>query len=83
MPVSLDLRLDGRVLAFTLIDRGGDRDSVRPRARVAIGARRSAGRAQGDGRGVVEGHTRFTIGKALVVGQIALSLVLVIGAVCC
>ena len=33
-----------------------------------------------NGRGIAEGHTRFSIGKALVVGQIALSLVLVIGA---
>jgi predicted permease len=33
-----------------------------------------------NGRGIAEGHSRFTFGKVLVVGQIALSLVLVIGA---
>jgi predicted permease len=32
------------------------------------------------GRGTIEGHTRLSIGKALVVGQIALSLVLVAAA---
>ncbi|HKG91069.1 MAG TPA: ABC transporter permease, partial [Gemmatimonadaceae bacterium] len=32
------------------------------------------------GRGVVEGHSRFAAGKALVVGQVALSMVLVVGA---
>jgi predicted permease len=35
---------------------------------------------QATGRGVAEGHSRFTLGRALVVGQIALSLVLVLGA---
>ena len=32
------------------------------------------------GRGVLEGGTRFTLGKALVLVQVALSLVLVLGA---
>ncbi len=32
------------------------------------------------GRGVAEGHSRFSIGKALVVAQIALSLVMIVGA---
>ena len=32
------------------------------------------------GRGIIEGHSRFRLGKALVVGQIALSLVSITGA---
>jgi predicted permease len=32
------------------------------------------------GRGVAEGHSRFSLGKALVVAQIALSLVMIVGA---
>jgi predicted permease len=32
------------------------------------------------GRGVAEGHSRFSVGKALVVAQIALSLVMIVGA---
>jgi putative ABC transport system permease protein len=38
----------------------------------------SAMKAQG--RGVAEGHSRFSMGKALVVVQVALSLVLIVGA---
>jgi len=32
------------------------------------------------GRGVTEGHSRFSVGKALVIAQIALSLVMIVGA---
>ena len=79
-PVFLDLTLDVRVLAFTL--------SVAVATGILFGlapawrATRIDPQAalKTNGRGVVEGHSRFTIGKALVVGQIALSLVLVIGA---
>jgi hypothetical protein len=35
---------------------------------------------KGSERSIVEGHSRFRLGQALVVGQIALSLVLVVGA---
>ena len=78
--VWLDLSLDGRVLAFTLLVATG--------TAVLFGlvpAWRSArvdprGAMKGGGRGIAEGHSRFRLGKALVVGQIALSLVLVVGA---
>ena len=79
-PVSLDLGIDGRVLAFTLgvavltgilfgLAPAWRATSIDPQAAL-----------KSTGRGVAEGHSRFTVGKALVVGQIALSLVLVIGA---
>jgi predicted permease len=78
--VSLDLAVDGRVLGFTL--------AVAVITGVLFGlapAWRSTRvdpqlTLKANGRGVAEGHTRFSVGKALVVGQIALSLVLVIGA---
>jgi putative ABC transport system permease protein len=79
-PVWLDLSVDGRVLAFTLVVATGTAvlfglvpawRSARVDPRVAMKA--------GE-RSIVEGHSRFGIGKALVVGQIALSLVLVLGA---
>lgn len=78
--VSLDLALDGRVLAFTIVvavvtgilfGLAPAWRSTRIDPQVALKA---------SGRGVAEGHSRFTLGKALVIGQIALSLVLVIGA---
>ena len=77
--VWLDLSIDGRVLAFTLLVATG--------TAVLFGlvpARRSARvdprAAMKNDRGIAEGHSRFGVGKALVVGQIALSLVLVVGA---
>jgi predicted permease len=79
-PISLDLGLDGRVLAFTLLVAlaTGVLFGLAPAWRSTRVDPQLALKA--NGRGVVEGHNRFTIGKALVVGQIALSLVLVIGA---
>ena len=78
--VWLDLSLNGHVLAFTL--------AVATGTAVLFGlvpAWRSArvdprGAMKANGRSVVEGHSRFGLGKALVVGQIALSLVLVVSA---
>jgi predicted permease len=79
-PVSLDLAVDGRVLGFTLgiavitgilFGLAPAWRSTRVDPQLTLKA---------NGRGLAEGHTRFTVGKALVVGQIALSLVLVIGA---
>ena len=79
-PVVLDLGVDGRVLAFTLIVAvaTGILFGLAPAWRATRIDPQVALKA--NGRGIVEGHTRFTIGKALVVGQIALSLVLVVGA---
>jgi putative ABC transport system permease protein len=79
-PISLDLALSGRVLAFTALVatftamifglipawRG---TRVSPQSAMKSG-----------GRGVAAGHTRFTIGKTLVVVQVALSLTLLVGA---
>jgi putative ABC transport system permease protein len=79
-PVALDLSLNLRVLGFTALVatvttavfglvpawRG---TRVHPQAAMKAGA-----------RGVAEGHTRFTLGKALVVAQVALSLTLLVGA---
>ena len=78
--LALTLPLDARVLAFTT--------AVAIATAMLFGlapAWRSArvdpqAALKSGGRGVAEGHSRFTIGKWLVVGQIALSLVLVIGA---
>jgi predicted permease len=78
--VSLDLTLDGRVLAFTI--------GVATLTGLAFGlvpawsARRVDPQAamKAHGRGVTDGPSRFRIAKALVVVQIALSLVLLTGA---
>jgi len=80
LPVSLDVGLDGRVLAFTLgvAILTGLLFGLAPAWRATRIDPQAALKA--NGRGVAEGHSRFTIGKTLVVGQIALSLVLVIGA---
>ncbi len=76
----LDLGVDGRVLAFTV--------TVAVATGVLFGLA-PAWRAtrvdpqttlKANGRGVVEGHSRFSVGQALVIAQIALSLVLVVGA---
>jgi predicted permease len=78
--VWLDLSLDGHVLAFTLAVATGTAvlfglvpawrsARVDPKAAMKSGE-----------RSIVEGQSRFGVGKALVVGQIALSLVLVVGA---
>ena len=78
--VSLDLAVDSRVLGFTLVVAvvTGILFGLAPAWRSTRVDPQLTLKA--NGRGVVEGQTRFTFGKALVVGQIALSLVLVIGA---
>jgi predicted permease len=80
LPVSLDVGLDGPVLTFTLgvAILTGVLFGLAPAWRATRIDPQAALKA--NGRGVAEGHSRFTIGKTLVVGQIALSLVLVIGA---
>jgi len=80
LPVSLDVGLDGPVLAFTLgvAVLTGLLFGLAPAWRATRIDPQTALKA--NGRGVAEGHSRFTMGKALVIGQIALSLVLVIGA---
>jgi predicted permease len=78
--VWLDLAIDGRVLAFTLLVATGTAVlfGLGPAWRSARVDPRGAMKANDPG--IVEGHSRFGVGKALVVGQIALSLVLVVGA---
>ena len=77
---SLDLSVDRRVLAFTLTVAvaTGLLFGLAPAWRATHIDPQVALKA--NGRGIVEGHSRLAIGKLLVVGQIALSLVLVIGA---
>jgi putative ABC transport system permease protein len=78
--VFLDLAIDARVLAFTAgvsaaavllfgLAPAWRGTRVDPQAAMKIGA-----------RGVAEGHSRFSLGKALVSAQVAVSLVLVVGA---
>jgi predicted permease len=78
--VSLDLSMDLRVLSFTIgvAVLTGLLFGLAPVWRAGHVDPHSAMKAQG--RGTIEGHTRLSIGKALVVGQIALSLVLVAAA---
>ena len=78
--VSLDLALNGRLLAFTILAATVTvvLCGVVPAWRATRVSAQSAMRAQS--RGVVEGHSRFRLGKALVVAQVALSLVLVVSA---
>ena len=78
--VWLDLTLDGRVLGFTLavsIVTGllFGLEPARRSTRVAPVVAMRAG-----GRGAVGGGGRFAVGKALVIGQLALSLAVVMGA---
>ena len=79
--VSLDLTVDLRVLAFTIGVAAftGILFGLAPAWRTGRVDPHSAMKSQS--RGVAEGHSRFSIGKALVVAQVALSLVLVAGAV--
>ena len=78
--VSLDLSIDPRVLAFTIAVSvaTGLLFGLAPVWRAGRVDPQAAMKAQG--RGVVEGHTRVSLGKTLVVGQIALSLVLIAAA---
>jgi predicted permease len=78
--VSLDLSIDPRILAFTIAVAlvTGLLFGLAPIWRAGRVDPHSAMRAHG--RGTIEGHSRLSVGKALVVGQIALSLVLVAAA---
>jgi putative ABC transport system permease protein len=78
--VSLDLSMDPRILAFTIAVAllTGLLFGLAPVWRAGRVDPHAAMRAHG--RGTVEGHSRLSLGKALVVGQIALSLVLVASA---
>ena len=75
--VSLDLGVDLPVLAFTLVVAIGTAllFGLAPAWRAARVDPQGAMKAQG--HGVVDGHGRFGVGKALVAAQVALSLVLV------
>jgi predicted permease len=78
--VSLDLALNGRLLAFTVLVATVTvmLCGLLPAWRATRVSAQAAMKAHG--RGVVAGHTRFRFGKALVVAQVALSLVLVVSA---
>ena len=78
--VSLDLALNWRTLAFTALVASVTVAlcGLYPAWRATRVSAQSAMKAQA--RGVVEGHTRFRLGKSLVVAQVALSLVLIVSA---
>jgi predicted permease len=78
--VDLDLALDGRVLLFTIAvtTLTGLLFGLAPAWRAGRVDPQTAMKAQG--RGVAEGHSRFAMGKTLVVAQIAMSMILVAGA---
>ena len=78
--LSLDLGIDERVLLFTIgvTTVTGLLFGLVPAWRAGRVDPQAAMKAQG--RGVAEGHRRFSMGKALVVAQVALSLVLIVGA---
>jgi predicted permease len=78
--VSLDLSLNWRLLSFTVLAATVTvvLCGLFPAWRATRVSAQSAMKAQA--RGVVEGHTRFRLGKSLVVAQVALSLVLVVAA---
>jgi predicted permease len=78
--VALDLGVDTRILLFTIgiATVTGLLFGLVPAWRAGRIDPQAAMKAQG--RGLAEGHSRFAIGKALVIAQIALSLVLIMGA---
>src|SRR5689334_13013696 len=78
--VALDLGLDTRILLFTIAIATvtGLLFGLVPAWRAGRVDPQAAMKAQG--RGLAEGHTRFAMGKALVIAQVALSLVLIMGA---
>lgn len=80
MAVGLDVPIDGRVLLFTTVvaTLTGLLFGLAPAWRATRTNPQEAMRA--NARGIASGHSRFSAGKALVIGQIALSLVLVVGA---
>ena len=79
-PVALDLSLDPRVLGFTVLVAAATTGlfGLVPAWRATRVSPQTAMKT--NGRGIAEGHARFTIGKALVVAQVALSLILLVGA---
>jgi predicted permease len=78
--IAIDLTPDARVIAFTIAVAVGTGVlfGLAPAWRASRVDAHMTMRPRG--RGVVEGHSRFSVGKALVVAQIALSLVSVTGA---
>jgi putative ABC transport system permease protein len=78
--VWLDLSIDLRVLGFTIAVAmaTGILFGLAPAWRARRVDPHTAMKSHG--RGFAEGHSRFGVGKALVVSQVALSLVLVVGA---
>ncbi|MBC8089417.1 MAG: ABC transporter permease [Phycisphaerae bacterium] len=79
-PVTMDVPIDGSVLLFTigvasltalLFGLAPAWQSTRANPEMAMRA---------NGRGIAPGHSRFSVAKALVVGQVAVSLMLVVGA---
>ena len=78
--VALDLGVDSRILLFTIgvATLTGLLFGLVPAWRAGRVDPQAAMKAQG--RGVAQGHSRFAMGKALVVAQVALSLVLIMGA---
>ncbi|HEY4564004.1 MAG TPA: ABC transporter permease, partial [Thermoanaerobaculia bacterium] len=76
-PTWLDLSVDGRVLAFTLAvaTATGILFGLAPAWQASRVDPQAAMKEKG--RGIAEGSSRFSLGKVLVVGQVALSLVLV------
>jgi predicted permease len=79
-PLVIDLGIDTRVLVFTMLlaVATGILFGLVPAWRARAVDPQVAMKSHA--RGVADGHTRFTLGKALVVAQVALSLVLVAGA---
>jgi putative ABC transport system permease protein len=79
-PVALDLSVNRRVLGFTVLVASVTAAlfGLVPAWRATRMGPHAAMKA--GGRGVAEGHARFTLGKALVAAQVALSLMLVVGA---
>jgi predicted permease len=79
-PVWLDLSLNWRILGFTaaVATLTGVLFGLAPAARATRVDAQAAMKASD--RTIAEGQSRFTLGKALVVGQITLSLLLVMGA---
>jgi predicted permease len=78
--LSLDLAPDGRVLAFTIAVTAltATLFGLAPAWRAVRVEPRAAMKPAG--RGITEGHSRFRLGKALVIVQIALSLMSLAGA---
>ena len=78
--VSLDLSLNLRLLGFTALAATATviLCGLAPAWRATRVSAQSAMKAQS--RGVIEGHSRFRLGKSLVVAQVALSLVLLVAA---